>query len=113
MRKVLSMLFTIYYSLFIVHCIAQNPCHFSGYTCNTINYSFTPITGDTLTGLAADTYSPVIPIGFTFRFYDVDYTDLIISNNGYLSFDTALADSSSPWYISVGIPSNSNPLNAI
>jgi hypothetical protein len=113
MRKFLLAFFTFHFSLITIHCPAQNPCHFSHYQCDTISYNFTQITGDTLAGLAADTYSPVIPIGFTFRFYDVDYTDLIISNNGYLSFNTALADSSSPWYISVAIPSNSNPLNAV
>src|ERR1017187_607004 len=113
MRRILLTLFTVHCSLFTVHCFSQGACHFEAYQCDTIAYNFTPIVGDTLNGLAADTYSPIIPIGFTFRFYDIEYTSLIISNNGYLCFNTALADSSSPWYISIAIPSPNNPLNAI
>lgn len=36
--------------------------------------------------LADDAETAAIPIGFTFTFYDVDYTELRIGSNGYVSF---------------------------
>ncbi len=113
MKRIHTSFIILLISFITLNSLAQNPCHFAGYRCDTINYSYTAITGDTLFGMPDDTYSPAVPIGFTFRFYDTDYTSLLISNNGFLSFNTYQADSSSPWYISVSIPSPNNPLNAI
>ncbi len=36
--------------------------------------------------LADDEMSPAIPIGFTFNYYGVDYTEVFISSNGFLTF---------------------------
>jgi gliding motility-associated-like protein len=37
-----------------------------------------------------DTYSPAIPIGFPFIFFGNTHTDLKVSSNGYVTFNTAL-----------------------
>ncbi|MEI6817225.1 MAG: T9SS type A sorting domain-containing protein [Bacteroidota bacterium] len=93
--------------------VAQNPCHFIGYRVDTIAYSYNSIAGDTLLSMPDNTYSSVIPLGFAFRYFDVDYTKVIISNNGLITFDTTRANSSSAWSIATPIPSIDNPLNTI
>ena len=37
--------------------------------------------------LTDDTHSPIVNIGFPFTFYGTVYTDLLISTNGYITFD--------------------------
>lgn len=44
-----------------------------------------------------DTYSAAIPIGFPFIFYGSTYNSLVISANGYISFDITLAGAYSHW----------------
>ena len=44
-----------------------------------------------------DRYSQVIDLGYTFNFYGSNFTQLIASGNGYLSFNTALANTFSHW----------------
>jgi hypothetical protein len=63
--------------------------------------------------LSDDVYSDVISIGFDFEFNGVEYNECLISSNNYLSFNTANANSYSPWNISNAIPSNISPLNTI
>ncbi|HEV7782634.1 MAG TPA: gliding motility-associated C-terminal domain-containing protein [Chitinophagaceae bacterium] len=46
-----------------------------------------------------DRYSPVFPIGFPFVFFGTAYTDLVVSSNGFLSFDAALTGLFSHWNI--------------
>lgn len=67
----------------------------------------------TVPTLSDDLFSSVYPIGFTFNFYGNNYTDFIISSNGYISFRTSLAGSSSAWSISSGIPTNANIKNTV
>lgn len=40
--------------------------------------------------LADDAVSAAIPLGFSFSFYDVAYSNCYVSSNGYLSFNTGL-----------------------
>jgi hypothetical protein len=51
--------------------------------------TFAPIditaTGTTVT-LTDDDVSGALPVGFSFNFYDVDYTDFFISSNGFITF---------------------------
>jgi len=50
-----------------------------------------PALPGTATGLNLDdTYSPTIPIGFPFVFFGTTFTDLKVSSNGYVTFNTAL-----------------------
>jgi len=44
-----------------------------------------------------DTYSGMINIGFPFVFFGTVYNSLVVSTNGYLSFDISLAGSASHW----------------
>lgn len=62
---------------------------------------------------ADDYYSPVVPIGFSFNFFGNTYTNCIVSQNGYIKFNTGQASSPSPWQINTGIPGNTNVLNSI
>ena len=34
-----------------------------------------------------DQHDIVVPIGFTFNFYGVPHTQLVVSGNGYVTFD--------------------------
>ena len=60
-----------------------------------------------------DDYSGVLPIGFTFNFYGNNYTQFVISSNGYISFNTSEAGSFSAYDITAGIPGNSDCRNAV
>jgi len=60
-----------------------------------------------------DIYGGVVNIGFSFTYFGNTYTQLVISSNNYLTFNTALAGGYSPWTISAAIPSASDPINAI
>lgn len=53
-----------------------------------------------------DNYSAVIPIGFNFPFYGVIYPSLVVSTNGYLSFDVSLAGQFSHYTVTNNLPSS-------
>lgn len=57
-------------------------------------------------------YGPV-SIGFDFDFFGTTYTDFVVSTNGYITFNTALANTGSPWSINAPAPSNPTTYNAI
>jgi uncharacterized protein (DUF2141 family) len=65
--------------------------------------------------MSSDDYHDVLlDIGFTFNFYGVPYTQLVISGNGYVTFDATQATTPSPWVIGAAIPNpGSMPENAI
>ena len=64
--------------------------------------------------LTDDTHSPIVNIGFPFTFYGNAYTDLLISTNGYLTFDLGQAGLYSPWTNNIPIPNPGQiPENAI
>ena len=53
-------------------------------------------------------------IGFPFTFYGNTYTKLVVSSNGYVTFDTTNANGFSPFFINIAIPNPGNePENAI
>ena len=61
-----------------------------------------------------DQHDIAVPIGFTFNFYGVPYTQLVVSGNGYVTFDLNQASQYSPWAINAPIPNPGNlPENAI
>ena len=47
-------------------------------------------TAGTIICLGDDEVSSVISLGFTFNFYDIDFTECFVSSNGYLSFTAGL-----------------------
>ena len=77
---------------------------------------------DTLYALSAiqssmqtdDQHDVAVPIGFSFTFYGLPYTQCVVSGNGYMTFDTSLASTYSPYSINTPIPNpGSVPENAI
>jgi len=61
-----------------------------------------------------DQHDIAVPIGFTFNFYGIPYTQLVISGNGYVTFDVSQASTQSNWIIGTAIPNPGNmPENAI
>ncbi len=50
--------------------------------------------------LEDDTFSDVISLPFTFCFYGEVHNEIVISDNGVISFDTSLANSDAPFYSS-------------
>lgn len=49
--------------------------------------TFAPVAGSgTAVILSDDDFSGTLPIGFTFNFFGVDYTDFYISSNGFITF---------------------------
>jgi hypothetical protein len=62
-----------------------------GYALNTVG-SFAPLLGTgTSLSLGDDQISAPLPIGFPFNFYGNDYSELYVSSNGFITFNTASA----------------------
>ncbi len=80
-----------------------------------------PFVGGTDTELYTDDiHFGVVPIGFDFCFFGNTYSKLVIATNGYVTFDTSLANMDSPWNIQNAIPfadtssgNSTTPRNAI
>ena len=61
-----------------------------------------------------DMHDVVVPIGFDFDFYGNTYAHCVVSGNGYITFDTTVASTGSPWAINAAIPNPGvQPENAI
>ncbi len=61
-----------------------------------------------------DQHDVVVPIGFDFDFYGGTYDKCVVSGNGYITFDTSVASTWSPYSINQAIPNpGSMPENAI
>ena len=61
-----------------------------------------------------DEHDSIVSIGFNFTFYGNVYEYLVVSGNGYVTFDTTVANTYSPWSINSSIPNpGSQPENAI
>jgi len=71
----------------------------------TVNFRDIAATGTPL-GLAPNSASLALPIGFSFYYYGVEYTEVIVSTNGFLTFQ---APSSSGCCSGSSLPSTGNP----
>jgi hypothetical protein len=79
------------------------------YNVASIAYNPDPFNGGTNLGvLVDDQFSGKINLPFQFCYDGVTYTKVLISTNGYLSFDLALANTYSDWQILSPIPTT-NP----
>ena len=67
----------------------------------------------TTVSLTDDTHSPLINMGFSFTFYGVQYSSVVISSNGYVTFNAANANAYSPWSINSAAPNAGIPTNAV
>jgi gliding motility-associated-like protein len=72
----------------ITNCLGGGPVLGSGITLNN---------AVTIPQLPDDSYSGLIPIGFTFNFYGANYTNCVIGSNGLISFNAANANNGCPW----------------
>jgi hypothetical protein len=82
--------------------------------CGTFGYDLQAVSSTSTSITSDDTHGSAIPIGFTFNFYGVAYTQLVVSGNGYVTFDLSQANQYSPWAINAAIPNPGNvPQNAI
>ncbi|HUM47942.1 MAG TPA: PKD domain-containing protein, partial [Chitinophagales bacterium] len=68
--------------------------------------------GDLLS-IEDDTYSQLIDLGFSFKFFGNTYKKCVLSTNAYITFDSTQALNYSPWPILEAIPSPNNPMNSI
>lgn len=67
-------------------------------------------TGTQITGLSDDNFAGPFPVGFTFAFYGIGYTQFYVSSNGFIGFGPTTS------YYSLsngGIPNTSTPNNII
>ena len=82
--------------------------------CGTFNDTLYALSSTNSNLSVDDGHGSIVNIGFTFNFYGVPYTQLVISGNGYLTFDLTQANQYSPWPINAPIPNPGNmPENAI
>ena len=82
--------------------------------CGSFNDTLYALSSDPSGITADDGHGPIVDIGFTFNFYGAAHTQLVISGNGYITFDLFQANQYSPWSINAPIPNPGNlPENAI
>jgi gliding motility-associated-like protein len=83
--------------------------------CATLTATVGPTSGiqGTALTLQDDEWSAAVPIGFTFNFFGVNYTQIVIGSNNLVTFDLTQAGGFCPWSITAGIPSTLNPTNSI
>ena len=78
----------------------------------TPGFCFTPYTdpgapGNPVTLNIDDRYSSVIPLGFNFPFFGTVYNSVVVSTNGYISFNVSLAGGASHWQMLGDLPTAS------
>ena len=82
--------------------------------CSMQTINLNALSTDPSSMLSDDGHDSIRDIGFIFNFYGQAYTHLVISGNGYITFDTSVANTFSPYNISAAIPNaGSMPENAI
>ncbi|MBS1781608.1 MAG: gliding motility-associated C-terminal domain-containing protein [Bacteroidetes bacterium] len=66
-------------------------------------------TGGSTTGIPIidDKFSSLINLPFSFCFYGTNYSQVVISTNGHISFNTSMANQTSYWIVSPTIPTAS------
>ena len=78
----------------------------TSYVSGSIPYTPQTYTGTQVLAGVDDEWSAVIPLGFTFCFYGIPYTDCVIGSNGCISFDLSNAFGYNTWPISAAFPTN-------
>ena len=86
----------------------------TSYAVNSIPFAtLSGLTNETSVSISRDdTWSGILPLPFDFCYYDNGYSDLIIGDNGIISFNTSLANADSP-YLAATIPNGQMPTSAI
>ena len=73
---------------------------------NIENTSFTQVS------LPNDKFSLQINLGFNFEFYGIDYNQVVLCSNSYLSFDHQFHHAFAPYTIDIALPNSSNTISA-
>ena len=82
--------------------------------CGIQPFTLNAISSDVDSLVTDDAYTDVVDIGFNFDFYGNTYNKMLISSNGYVTFDTSNATGYSPYSINAPIPNPGfEPENAI
>ena len=82
--------------------------------CGVQNFTLNAISSNVDSLVTDDVYTDVVDLGFDFDFYGNTYSKMLISSNGYVTFDTTNAAAYSPWSIGAPIPNPGiEPENAI
>ncbi|MDB9910407.1 SprB repeat-containing protein, partial [Flavobacteriales bacterium] len=82
--------------------------------CGIQPFTLNAISSDVDSLVTDDAYTDVVDIGFNFDFYGNTYNKMLISSNGYVTFDTSNATGYSPYSINTPIPNPGfEPENAI
>jgi len=77
--------------------------------CGTQNLNLYAISASVDSLVTDDTYTSSIKLGFDFEFYGNTYDHILISSNGYVTFDTTNSGGYSPWAINMPIPNPGTP----
>ncbi|MFC1850857.1 hypothetical protein ACFL27_11745 [candidate division CSSED10-310 bacterium] len=56
------------------------------YVYTSCEYNWIDVSGGTSAGIVGDDEQALIPIGFNFNYYGLNYTDITVSSNSYLTF---------------------------
>lgn len=110
-KKIYTILFFLWLSMLFPYQV-QSFC----YNVDPIPYVALPTippSGATTVTLGDDQFSNVIPVGFTFNFFGVNYTDVVIGSNGILSFNSAKAGQSCSYNVSAIPNLDNDSYNAI
>jgi hypothetical protein len=85
----------------------------SSYTISPIPHNPYPYNvGNNIT-MTDDTYSPVIQIGFPFKFFCAQFTSLVVGSNQILAFDPSLANQHCDWSVVDSVPNDTFPRGCI
>ncbi|MBL0019229.1 MAG: T9SS type A sorting domain-containing protein [Bacteroidetes bacterium] len=95
-----KLLYTVLLLLIVVVVKGQN-----SYTITSIPFNPDPFSSGTSANVAYDDmYGSVVPLPFSFCFYDAPYNFIVIGSNGIVTFDTTVANSYCPWPINTPVP---------
>lgn len=84
------------------------------YNTGSISYAPDPYNTGTLLSFPDDRFSGIVPIGFTFCFMGNQYNSMVVSSNGYVTFETVCATEFSSYTItSIPTTSEDEILNSI
>jgi hypothetical protein len=92
--KKIYILFVLLNVLALSNVKAQFPYCNLQYTVDTIAYNPAPFNaGTNVPFQGPDTFmSGLVPIGFTFNYYGIDYTNIVVNPTGYITFNTSMAN---------------------
>ena len=96
---------------FMLTFVTQGYSQVSGYAFSESTEAYTAVAGTTSTATGDDGIQNLVPIGFTFKYDGIDYTDFGISTNGWIKMGTVAIGGSS-WTNSLSNTATHRPLIA-